>query len=306
MLNKLNAFILCFIFLSVTPLKAGVDFDSLPSDQLSVSHSARVTVTRAVVYSDENLSSPLGYISKDKLITVGNPRKKNPEIIPLVVAGHLAFIEAKNIIFENETKDKHAVVREHNIDILLAKPEEKLLENNSAFISLHEYSGGDQLKLLTNAVDGTSKDNLFGYDLSIIHRQSTGYYFWGASYEYSALSTDSVKLSNYMMGPVFGFTPFKNQLFTLDFILSMDFSISSELEIKNNYSTKAQGFVWGPQVGSRVVFFPYLKYHAFGTLGYRSYKVLEINSFLDSSGASVNGITKMNGINLSIGVAFEI
>jgi hypothetical protein len=310
MLTKMNVLILSCILLSVTSFKVSAATDSNQSDQLSGAHTARVTVSKAIVYSDENMSSPLGYISNDKLITVGNPRKKNPDLLPIVVYGRLAFIEAKNIHFENESVEamnsKRGAPREHNIDIILTKPEEKLSENNSGYISLHQFSAGLETQTLVNAIDATDENKFIGYSLSLIHRQTPGRVFWGAGYEYNTLSTSNFKFSNYILNPIIGYTPIKNSLFLVDLIFSLDFSLSSQLVINNNLAEEPSAFLWGPQLGARIVFFPNQKYHAFGSFGYRSYKVLRLENVNDPTDTSIPGITKINGVNLSIGLAIEI
>lgn len=310
MLNNFNILIVSFIFIFVTPLKASTSYDSNFSEKVSASQPAQVIVDRAIIYSDENMSSPLGFVSKGKLVSVGNKRKKNPELLPIIVYGRLAFIEAKNIQLDSETFKSlslnHGPPREHNVDLLMSKPEEKLLENNSIFFSLHQFYSGQETKNLTNSLDGSNKDNFVGFNMAIIHRQSNEKYFWGAEYEFSRLSSSNLKFSTYMIGPVWGFTPLKNPLFKLDLTLSMDFSISSEIDINNNYSDKTNGFIWGPQVGARMLFLPYLKYHTFASFGYRSYRVLEMKNFSDNSGANLDGITKINGISLSLGIALDI
>lgn len=308
MLTKFNALILGCIFLFVTPLIASAESD--PSEQLAGPHTARVTVPRAVVYSDENMNSPLGYISNGKLITVGNPRKRNPELLPLVVYGRLAFIESKNISFENESiemlSSKRGAPREHNIDIILAKPEEKLSENNSAYFSFHQFSAGKETADLVTTIDGSTKDSFIGYGISLIHRQETGHVFYGAGYEYNTLSTTNLKFDVYMLNPIVGYTPIKNPLFLVDLIFSLDLSISAQLKIENNSINEPAAFLWGPQFGARIVFFPNQKYHVTGALGYRSYKVIREETLEDANGAAINGITKISGINLGIGFAIEI
>jgi hypothetical protein len=250
----------------------------------------------------------LGYISNDKLITVGNPRKRNPELVPIVVYGRLGFIESKNIHFENETieilNSKRGAPREHNIDLVLTKPEERLSENNSAYFSLHQFSAGEETKNLISSVDGSTKDNFTGFGISLIHRQLTGRALWGAGYEYNSLSSPSVKFTVYTINPTIGYTPIKNPLFLVDLLFSLDFSISAQLKIQGTNQPSA--FVWGPQFGARAVLFPNQKYHAFAGLGYRSYRVMRLNDLQNDSGTNIGAISKINGINLNIGFAFEI
>ncbi|MDO9183535.1 MAG: hypothetical protein Q7U04_14060 [Bacteriovorax sp.] len=310
MLTKLNALILGCIFIFVTHQKVNAQTDSNGSEQQSGTHIARVIVSKAIVYSDENLNSPLGYISNDKLISVGNPRKKNPDIVPLIVYGRLAFIESKNIHFEQNSMEvnnsKRGAPREHNIDLILAKPEEKLAENNSAFFFLHTFSSGSEVQNLVQSVDGVTDNSFTGFGMSLIHRQSATHYFWGIGLEYDKLSTSNLDFSLFILNPTFGYNIFKSSLFLVDLTFSLDAALSASLTIKNNPVNEPQAFLWGPQLGARVLLFPYLKYHLTGSLGYRQYNVLKLESLQDINGASIDGITTINGFNLSIGFAMEI
>lgn len=308
MLKILRHFILGSFLISATLINARAASEDSPNS--ATTHLARVISPRAIVYSDEAMNSPLGYISADKLITVGNKRKRNPELVGLVLYGRLAFIETKNIRYEDGSdalESKRGAPREHNIDIILAKPEEKLLENNSAFFSFQRFSAGEETKNIFNSIDNTTDNNFVGYGISLIHRQSKpGKVFWGAGYEYNTLSSSNVKFNVYFLNPIIGYTPIKNSLFLLDLTFSLDLSISAQLEIKNNFTEEPSGFIWGPQFGARVVLFPNQKYHAFGTFSYRSYKVLRLVDLVDANDTTIGAITRMSGINLGIGLAIEI
>ena len=308
MFKNLNTLILGCIFLFVTPIIASDSVELEQSDHQVKLQTARVIVPRAVVYSDENMSSPLGYISADKLITVGNP-SKNPELVPIIVYGRLAFIESKSIQFENgsiETQNARRGAPEHNIDILLSKPEEKFNENNSAYFSVHQFSAGPETKNLVNTVDGSTKNTFTGFDISMVHRQSMSKAFWGAGFEYNTLSTPNFKFDIYLISPIVGYTPIRNSLFLLDLSIALDISSSASLKILNNSVTEPSAFVWGTQLAARIILFPNQKYHAIASVGYRSYSVYGEKNLVDTSGADISGITKISGINLSIGFALEI
>ena len=310
MLINLNVLILSCFFIFVTPIMASDSEVSEQTDQQAGLQTARITVPRAIVYSDENMSSPLGYISNGKLITVGNRRKKNPELVSLVVYGRLAFIESKNIHYENESAEinnsRHGAPREHNIDILLNKPEEKLTENNSAHFSLQQFSAGEQMKNLINTTDGTTKNNYTGLAITLLHRQSLSKAFWGAGFEFYTLSTPNFKSDLYLIKALIGYTPIRTPLFLIDLSLSLDISTSASFKIKNNLVDEPAGFLLGNQIGAAIVFFPNQKYHIIGGIGYRNYKVYQEKTFVDSNGGDIDGITKMSGLNLSIGLALEI
>jgi hypothetical protein len=307
MFGKLSGLILGCFLIFVTPLMLQAQTNS---ELLVGTHTARIVVPKAIVYSDENMNSPLGYISNDKLVIVGNPRAKNPDLVPLVVYGRIAFIESKNIHFENESIEmlnaKRGAPREHNIDIILEKPEEKLSENNSAYFSLHQFSSGEETKTLNSIINGTDKDHFIGYGLSLLHRQLSGRAFWGAGYEYNTFNSNQLSFNIFMLRPMVGYTPLRNSLFLLDLGLSLDFSVSAKLQVKSNTDTEPDAFVYGPNITSRLVFFPDNNYHLYGEMGYRSYKVLRVENVYDANENKINGITKISGLELGIGFAIEI
>ena len=84
---------------------------------------AKIIVPRAIVYADETLQTPLGYIANGKLIAVGNPRKVNKEIVPTIVSGRLAYVEVSDLEYQEERiEEKNAKIgalKEHNVDIVL-------------------------------------------------------------------------------------------------------------------------------------------------------------------------------------------
>lgn len=287
----------------------GSEDNTESSQTITGPQTARIIAPRAIVYSDESMNSPLGYISNDKLISVGIPRKKNPSLVPIIIYGRLAFIEVKNIQYEAESlklhNSKRGAPREHNIDLILTRPEEKLSMNNSAYFNLHQYFAGEQTSTLFEAIDGEAKQSFIGFGIELIHRQIDSKIFWGAGYDYSSLSGSNISFTTYILTPTVGYTLFKNQLFLTDLSLSLDFG-SGQLEIKNNYNAEPAAFIFGPQISGRIVFFPEQKYHVTGSIGVRSYKVMQLETLSDVNEQTIDGITQIRGLNLAIGFAIEI
>ena len=254
--------------------------------------------------------SPIGHIIDNKLIKVGNPRKKNPNLVPVVVYGRLAYIELKNIRFENDSNQalniKGDGVREHNVDLLLMKPEEKLNQNNSIFFNIHNFSAGSQISNLFEAIDGVYADRFLGIGFDLIHRNSMSSIYWGLGYEYNTISSDNINLDFFQLNPTLGFTLIKNPIFILDLSFSYDFSLNGQFKIKNNYVIEPSPFYYGPNLSTRFLFFPNQKYHLAGTLGYRNYNVIGVRTLTDSNNLPIDGITKMNGISLGVSFGFEL
>ena len=272
-------------------------------------YTARIISAKAVVYADENMLSPLGYIANGKAIVVGNPRRMNRDLVPLIVYGRLAFIEIKDIRYEDTADEEYnarrGAPREHNFDLIIQKPEERLSENNSVYFSLHTYAAGEQVKQAFLNIQGKEESSFGGFDFQFIHRQATSRFFWGAGFDYSSVSTADMKLGFWMITPTVGYTPIRNPLFSIDVYASLDFAINTEFEISNNFENESTGFAWGPQINARMVFFPNSKYHVFGGVGLRKYSVLNLETLNDLNDNKIDGITSITGASLFVGFGME-
>lgn len=278
--------------------------------KLGNTYPARIATPKAIVYADENMNSPLGFISNGKLIIVGNPRKLNRELVPLVVHGRLAFIQIKDIRYETDEGElitaKNGAPKEHDVDIVIKPPDEKLSENNSAYLSINNFFTGDELKSVFQSIDGEEKSSMLGLRAQFIHRKEFSRYFWGAGFDYSFISSDGFSFGYFMINPTLGMTLMRNPLFLLDVYGSLDFSVTTFTDVKNNYENESGGFVWGPQISTRLVFFPENKYHIEAGMGLKRYRVMEIEQLTDKNDNTISGFTHLIGMNFFLGVGIEL
>lgn len=64
---------------------------------------ATVVVEKAIIWADVKRSAPLGYVLKDKKVTVGEvPRNKN-QVVPIAVSGRIGYISLDDISFDNKS-----------------------------------------------------------------------------------------------------------------------------------------------------------------------------------------------------------
>ncbi len=272
-------------------------------------YKARITAAKAIVYSDENMLSPLGYIANGKAIIVGNPRRINRDLVPIVIHGRLAFIELKDIRFEDKSDEdynvKRGAPREHNIDAIIERPEEALSQNNSMYLALHTYAANDEIKNVFLATDGVEKSSLTGFSVQFIHRKELSRAFWGASLDYSSASSTSTKFGYWLLGPTIGYTPIRNKLFLIDLYGSFDLAINTQLEITSNFEKEPSGWLYGAQGNARIQLFPDAKYHLTGGVGLRKYKFIGLGPIQDSNGVYVNGITSLTAVQIFVGAGLE-
>ncbi len=273
---------------------------------------ARVIAPKAIVYADENLLTPLGYLPNGKNILVGNPRRINPNLVPIVVYGRLGFVEIKDLRYEDEKDEEYSskkgAPREHDVDIMIKSADEKLSENNSAYLSIHRYDTGDEVRRMFLDIDNTDVSSTTGFHAQFIHRQTTSRFFWGAGLDYSSTQSSYASLTYWLLSPTFGYTLINNPLFNVELYGSFDLALNVHLDITNNYEKEPAGYAYGPQLNTRFILFPDSRWHGFAGLGYRNYRVTNLNkNITDENLRPIRGVEQIVGVSLfaGIGIKFE-
>lgn len=73
---------------------------------------AMVMVDRAVIYSDREMTSPIGYVSRGKKLVVGEIPRNKAQVYPIVVSGKLGYIRVIDVTTEKESMDSTRLVAE--------------------------------------------------------------------------------------------------------------------------------------------------------------------------------------------------
>jgi hypothetical protein len=73
---------------------------------------AMVAVERAVIYSDIQMTSPVGYVRRGKKITVGDIPRNKAQVYPIIVSGKIAYIRTRDVTTEKESMDSDRLVAE--------------------------------------------------------------------------------------------------------------------------------------------------------------------------------------------------
>lgn len=272
--------------------------------------TVRITAQRAIVYSDENMFSPIGYIAYGKVIKVGNPRKVNKELVPLIINGKLAFIEVKNINY-NLTSDAEffnvkGPPRDHDVDLVLPRTPEDLSIGNSIFFSVNQFVAGTEFKNAVYQVTQEEKGSLFNLDINAIHRMNNAPAFWGIGFQYNYLSVENFNFNFWTITPILGTKITQNKLFLLDIFGTVDFSLTSIAEEKQNDWRTTSGYMLGGSINARAILFPTSKYKIFGQLGYKHLIANKLDVLRSSNNLEVTGFTKLSGPTIGVGLAISL
>lgn len=83
-----------------------------PCQNSWASQDALVMVERAVIYADESMSAPIGYIKKGKRIKVGDIPRNKAQVYPIIVSGRVAYIKVLDVSTEKESVESDRLVAE--------------------------------------------------------------------------------------------------------------------------------------------------------------------------------------------------
>lgn len=80
--------------------------------KLWASQDAMVVADRAIIYSDREMTSPVGYVSRGKKLVVGEIPRNKAQVYPIVVSGKVAYIRVLDVTTEKESMDSTRLVAE--------------------------------------------------------------------------------------------------------------------------------------------------------------------------------------------------
>lgn len=80
--------------------------------KILASQEAMVIVERAVIFSDREMTSPVGYVSRGKKIKVGEIPRNKAQVYPVIVSGKIAYIRVADVTTEKESMDSSRLTAE--------------------------------------------------------------------------------------------------------------------------------------------------------------------------------------------------
>jgi hypothetical protein len=104
---------------------------------------AYIKDSRALVYADEELRVPIGYLSKGKKVQVGDVKRYKGQSLPTVLSGKVVYLKVDDLAFKDEKTDKYiASGTEHFIEE--EKEEKDILEPIRLVVNLDFMDPGSQ------------------------------------------------------------------------------------------------------------------------------------------------------------------
>lgn len=169
------------------PLISALFLSSFFCQNLWAIQDALVVSERAVIYADEQMSAPVGFIRKGKKIKVGDISRNRAQVYPIIVSGKIAYIRVIDVTTQTESVDSTRLVAErfqkgtiqeyksnyslsffnYSTQISLDKPNDKLKDNDPVTWYGAGIRGGVQytprwdLDLMLNVLNGKAERETF-------------------------------------------------------------------------------------------------------------------------------------------------
>ncbi|PIP96497.1 MAG: hypothetical protein COW00_10280 [Bdellovibrio sp. CG12_big_fil_rev_8_21_14_0_65_39_13] len=174
---------LIVLFLFILPLQA------------FAAREAVVIAKKAMVYSDINLTSAIGFLRQGKKIAVGEVKRNRGEVVPIVVNNRIAYLRVKDLSIEGDALQEYqgARITEHEYDPDKEKQKFDAFNENN-FVHFHFGIVAPQEASLTvmQAVNETPK-SATEMGIFVEHRHPLKNYSWGFGAKLFNVASETIK-----------------------------------------------------------------------------------------------------------------
>ena len=202
---------------------------------------AIILADRAVIYSDMDTSSPIGFISKGKKILVGDVSRNNAKVYPVIVSGKIAYIKTSDVTTEKESVDSSRLTAE--------RFQKSTSKTSVAKFSISYFQFNSQIRLDHENGDVVDKNVFNWHGLSIRGESMVSErvdFQVIINYMFSTLKGQAYRASEFGFGGVYRF--FQSRKFTAKLLgeaLSVPFVTYS---VGEDFRVKSYGYTLGAGV----------------------------------------------------------
>lgn len=268
---------------------------------------AYVKKTKALIYSDEKLTSPIGWVRKGKELSVGENPRKYGTILPIIVSGRIGFIQIDDIVIKDDFLGIDLGTSGHTEHKLqhIQEDEDILTENNYFIFSYAQFSGGAQWEEMSNSIDNDGQKSFSHYQLTFEHRPKIYKFFYGFGGGLISNTTQDVAFEAYTFELSGGRELLRpSEMFTLDFFGALSMSAAAQIKVKDSEQVH-EGQIFGWQVGLQSRIFPE---DQLGFLLGFSYEVVNLFGFPDinlPTASTDYNLKGLSGFNFSMGFHYK-
>jgi hypothetical protein len=267
-----------------------------------------VTSTKAIVYADQEMTSPVGTIPKGTRLMIGEKARQGGRVRTAVVNKRLVYIKSSDLQVDNieipiasalKKHRKHQVPDQIDGTIFI----DKLNKNNYFNFTFGQFKPGDQWDNLSTQNGGDSGGILTSYQLMIEHRPPAHNTYGGIGLGYYTVVQQKVSFSAITLDSALYWSPIYKQFFSVDIYLMGQVSAGVEVDGKS-WREDRTGSLLGISLGTQVRWLPFKKLGVMAGMSIKRFMLNGLDQLPTDSGTIV--LDKLNGLAVVFGIVYRI
>ena len=207
---------------------------------------ATVIAEKAIIYSDLEMSSAIGFVSKGKKVRVGEVARSKGRLLPIVVSNKIAYIHLKDI----QAEDKYVELTSATERL---KKQAKIVKDQSQLA----LTGGTFFSTTSSAEFGTENAQTYttgGFNGYYENKLTDSIYRSGLHYSiFTEEQTENVFTFSYLSIPIdFYFSVIETRFY--DFLVYAGLNIIPFAEYKLGTDYTLNGYGGGANAGAEMIF----------------------------------------------------
>lgn len=268
---------------------------------------AVVSTSRAVVYADQALSSPIGYIRQGRRLMVGTVARNRGTVLPIVVAGKVAYIQMRDVTLSDQyaealdgqqqgPRELEHMVEEFTDD---SKFQYDFTENNYVILGQTIVAPGSTLDSI-NQDENLETKNFTNWTLTFEHRPIISRYSFGVGLTYFSLDQGAYRVQSLSAEGHIYYSLLRFRFISLEALgglsLSGDFRFSDEFD-------QQRGGLFGYHLGAQVRLAPRSKLGGVAQVGLKSLRPIGIEEVYSDSPRE---LSSFGGVYFFAGLAYKL
>ena len=273
--------------------------------QVFAAQIAIVNVPKAVIFSDQQLTTPIGYISYGKKIKVGEVEKRDGTILPVVVSGRIAYVQIKDLSVQDNLDSAGITtpkITQHDVELTFQTDQDKLSENNFFTASIGRAGAGEDWQTYSEEF-GEESSAFSVISLQMEHRNPQKTISWGFGLTYFSSSMEDIQAKSLAVEANLYYSLFNFRYISLSafggLLFSGDFQVT-----QGGGEQNANGVLYGYSIGGIARILPHAKFGAFGGVSLRKIKVADLEEIETPSGQQI-GIEGLSGVSIFAGISYK-
>ena len=281
--------------------------------KLWATQTAIVDSLRAVIYADLERESPIGYVRKGKELLVGDVKRRNGTMLPVMVNGQVAWIKVIDIYLPSEKRsyDDPRTITEHEF-LMDENIKDPLDENNylSVKISPSTLSMSGESSSLNADLTSISSESLVAdldsateIDLLYEHKNPYHAIHWGVGLTYFKGAFGELDMESIFLKGGVTWVPLRTSF--------INFEIYSNLVLSGDFRIISQGVgeykanLFGLDYGALIRLFPESKIGVFAGVGGSLYRLSNVPTVVLPNETQSIDLSSLSGTKVEFGINYK-